>query len=782
LVQITLPEVFHLIRAFLTEPRPRQPLAALAVCAVLGIVAADRWSVAPWWPVGALALTAVVLLIRPSTIGCWLFCALAFFSLHTLLIRFAEGRILSEQLVSGPRVIHATGIVWNEPEKPLVWSRNVTARFRLKVETLELDGAAREANLLVNVFWAGEMPAYGDRVSLVGSVRNLEGPRNPGQFDFADYSRRQGVYGEIRATYPTDCRIESHGHGNPAQALAYRARHWIQRQLAADLEDSPEIAGLIESIILGQQRDTPEELKTLFQRTGTVHLVAVSGLSVVMLAEIAVLWLRFLRIGRISSSLMVIFILWAYVMVTGVHESSVRATVMYSLILLAGVFDRKGLSLNNLGAAALLILAWDTNQLFSTGFQFSFGVVLVIILINERVKSFLRPWGAPDPFVPRVLWTGRQKTTDWAWGWIAGLIAVSVSAWIGSLPFTAVYFHMISSTALGANLVAVPIAFGVFALGVATLLAAPIWKAGAVLCNNANWLLSTWMLTTLKFFTIIPAGYLYVDMPRFSRPPAAELTVLDLGEGGAMHLRAGGRDWLIDCGNGSGYERIVLPYLRARGVNWLDGLILAHGSTRRLGGAINALDDFQPRRIAESVLRDRSPAHNRLSAELAKRGLGKGLYERGDFIRVSDALALRVLYPPAGLKRSAADDKALVFQIDCNGARVLCMSDSGFATEQWLMENEPDLRSELLIKGQHTKDFSATPDFLARVQPQAIVCGAAPFGQPPEALDGWERDATQAGIAVFRQDHSGAVEVIMRDGRFEARSFLGGQTFLSRAR
>jgi beta-lactamase superfamily II metal-dependent hydrolase len=217
-------------------------------------------------------------------------------------------------------------------------------------------------------------------------------------------------------------------------------------------------------------------------------------------------------------------------------------------------------------------------------------------------------------------------------------------------------------------------------------------------------------------------------------------------------------------------------------VNSLDGLVLAHGSTRRLGGAITLLDDFRPRRIAESVLGDRSPAHKRFEAELARRGRGKGLYERGDFIRVSDSLALRVLYPPAGLKRSAADDKALVFQLDCNGARALCMSDSGFATEQWLMENEPDLRGDLLIKGQHSKDFSGTLDFLSRVRPQAILCGATPFGQPSERLDEWERDVTQEGIAVFRQDHSGAVGVIMKEGRFEARAFLNGQTFFSRAR
>ena len=774
--------MFHLFRAFLPELHPRQPLAGLAVCAALGIIAADHWRVAPGWPVGALAIGAAVLLIRPITAGCWLLCALAFFSLHTLLFQSSEGRMLSEQLVSGPRVIHATGIVWNEPEKPMVWARNVTARLRLKVDSLELDGAARTANLLVNVTWAGDMLQYGDRVSLVGSVKNIEGPRNPGQFDFASYSRRQGVYCEIRAAYATDCRIESHGHGIGARAFAYRARRWIRNQLGADMEDSPEIASLIESIILGLQSDTPEELKALFQRTGTVHLVAVSGLNVVMLAAIVTLLLRSLRMGRIPSAATVMLILWAYATVTGFGTSCVRATVMCSLFLLAGIVDRKALSLNNLGAAALLILGCDSSQLFATGFQFSFAVVFVIIVLADKIRSFLEPWGAPDAFIPRALWNWRQRAAAWTARICAASLAVSASAWLGSLFFTAGYFHLISPSSLVANLVAVPFAFGVLALGVASLLAAPLWRTGALLCNNANWFWAKGMLATLKFFTILPAGYIYVEAPRFSRAPAAELTVLDLGDGGAMHLRADGRDWLIDCGNGPGYDRIVLPYLRSRGVNWLDGMILAHGSTRRLGGAINVLDDFRPGAIAESVLRDRSPAHNRFHTELARRGLGKGLYERGDGIRISDALALRVLYPPAGLKRSTADDKALVFQLECHGTRALCMSDSGFFTEQWLIENEPDLRSDLLIKGQHSKDFSGTPEFLSRVRPQAIVCGAAPYGQPPDSLDTWERDATQEGITVFRQDHAGAVAVTMREGRFEARAFLSGQTFFSRAR
>ena len=142
-----------------------------------------------------------------------------------------------------------------------------------------------------------------------------------------------------------------------------------------------------------------------------------------------------------------------------------------------------------------------------------------------------------------------------------------------------------------------------------------------------------------------------------------------------------------------------------------------------------------------------------------------------------------MLFPPAGLKRTVADDKALVLQLDCAGTRVLFMSDSGFNTEQWLIENEPDLRSDILVKGHHAKDLSGTLEFLARVHPQAVICGQLEATQSIEPLDSWERDVTARGIAVFRQDRTGAVFVDLRDGgAFEVRAFLGDQILRSRAR
>jgi len=192
-------------------------------------------------------------------------------------------------------------------------------------------------------------------------------------------------------------------------------------------------------------------------------------------------------------------------------------------------------------------------------------------------------------------------------------------------------------------------------------------------------------------------------------------------------------------------------------------------------------DDFHPRLLADSTLKSLGK-RLLLHREFNTRGIPKGLYERGDFIHFGSKAKMRVLYPPAGLKRSMADDMVLVLQLDVAGRRALFMSDSGFSTERWLLENEPDLRSDILVKGHHSKDVSGIPDFLARVQPQVVICGALNYGDSPAKLDRWVSDVASRGITVFRQDRAGAVQVEIRDDEIDLRSYLGGQTFRIRAR
>lgn len=762
--------------------RPRLPFLALAVAAVGGIIAADRWVLPASVLFGAALVAGAVVLASGRALFCWVFTAVVFAGLHTLREAEHPARLLANFLGAHAEVVRATGVVWREPEPLPFWAGQQTGRFPMKLEQMELRGSQLGAGHLVQVTWAGPLPAYGDRVTLVGSARNIQPVRNPGQFDFPAYLRRRGIYSEIDARFAVDCQIQSSGHGEAIQALANRARRWLQAELARDLDDSPEIASLITSMVLGLRGDTPEEMQELFRRTGTLHLFAVSGLNIAMLALIAWFILKPLGVRRRAAVFAIVPILAAYAIVTGLSASCVRAAIMGALVVMGQLFDRRALVYNSLAAAAVLILAWDTNQLFSLGFQFSFVLVFTIVWLSRIIQHRLERLGLPDPFLPRPLWSVPQRTMAAGGKLLGASLGVTLSAWIGSLLFTAGYFHLFSPSAILANMGAVPLAFIILALGLGSALTATFSKGLVVLFNNANWFCAKALLWLVNAFAFLPGGHVYVELPRFAPSRDCEFTVLDLGSGAAIHLRAGGADWLIDGGPTLRYRQVTLPYLRSRGVNLLDAFLITHGDAQHIGCADSLVDDFAPRRIFDSPVADRSPTRKAFRRTLAQRQKGVAFCQRGDVFELSPGTTLRVLHPPAGLRRSAADDKALVLLLDNGLVRTLFTSDSGFLTEQSLLEQEPELRVDLLVRGQHAKELSGTPDFLARLAPQVAVCASPGYGESRERIAAWTRQSEARGITVFSQEQCGAVSVEMHGRDFIVRSFLNGQTFRSRAR
>ena len=438
---------------------PRQPLTGVALSAALGVVIADFLPLTLGWWFGVAGIATVLLLLSRKTWGCWLMAAAVFAAVHTLRVHHHPAARFAGELGTSSKPVRASGIVWSEPTAPTGANSRASTRFQVKLSRIELDGVTRPADFLVNVTWPGSTPRYGDRIMLAGAVRNIEPARNPGEFDLARFLRRQGIYSEIGTRYAGDCTIVGHDAGNPFQAFGFAARRWMQKQLQRDLEDAPEISALISSMVLGLKGETPGEMKELFQRTGTLHLFAVSGLNIAMLGSLVWLVLKPLRVHRAAAVFVTIPVLAAYAVVTGLSASCVRATIMGTVILLAYVFDRRPVLYNSLSAAALAILAWDTNQLFSPGFQFSFALVFAIAYLAFRFQRRVEPFGRPDPFFPRPLWRWHHKARAKSARAFASASGVTLAAWAGSLLFTIGYFHLFSLASIVANLIAVPLAF-----------------------------------------------------------------------------------------------------------------------------------------------------------------------------------------------------------------------------------------------------------------------------------------------------------------------------------
>src|SRR3989475_13187358 len=248
------------------------------------------------------------------------------------------------------------------------------------------------------------------------------------------YLTRRDVRRMLFVRYPEDGALIQHGAGNPILRAAQKSRGWMQNTLCRGLEGSPDVQNFLSGIVLGLRHQTPEDIEEPFQQTGTLHLFAVAGLHVGIVA--ALLWMlaTVARLSRKWATALIIPLLLFYAAVTGLHVSSVRAAVMSSVLLGGFFFDRKVFVLNSLAAAAFFLLCWHTNELFSTGFQLSFAVVGAIVLFADPFFRHFQRRAAPDPFLPQSLVRGPRRWMHSSYEWLCGGASVSLAAWIGSLP------------------------------------------------------------------------------------------------------------------------------------------------------------------------------------------------------------------------------------------------------------------------------------------------------------------------------------------------------------
>jgi competence protein ComEC len=752
----------------------RQPLTGTALSAICGILLAEFFELPIALLGGAIALAAVVSLARPMTWLTHLLVAAAFFALHQTQLHDASGRELSARLGERARAVSVTGTAVSEARV----SPNDFSTFLLQLDSIELDGQREPCAATVRARWKGN-PKLGDELRLTGVAETIPPPRNPGLFDLRAYLARRDVYQSVFVRDPENGTILSAGGGNPLARAASRTRDWMRSTLTRGLEDSPDVGALINGMALGLRHDTPNDIEEPFQQTGTLHLFAVAGLHVGIIAQLLWILASLLRLPRTAAATLIIPSLFFYSAITGSHVSSVRAATMAAFLLGGIFFDRPVLALNSLAGAALLILAFDPNQLFTSGFQLSFAVVGAILVWQNRIfRLLLRP-ADTDPFLPRSLISRSRRFLERCYRLVVGGVSVSAAAWAGSLLLIIWYFYLITPISLLANLTVIPVAFCVLAVGLMSLVAATFSPALSLVFNNANWSLAKVIFGLVHVFAQLPTGHAYVERPQWPTGARAELTVLDAGAGAAVHLRTRGADWLFDTGSARDYERFLRDYLHSRGIDRLDGLLLSHGDSLHLGGAAAVLDEFRPRRVIDNGAPDRSSVHRALvvrpgGRELAQQGLG---------LAIGREVIARVLYPAAGAKAKAADDQALVVQLVIAGKhRVLLVSDSGHEAENALLAQPNELRSDILIKGQHYSGESGSAAFLDAVQPQLIVATSVDFPARERIPDAWAQMVRERGIKLLRQDETGAVTLEFFRDHWRATTFLNHETFRSSSR
>ena len=278
---------------------------------------------------------------------------------------------------------------------------------------------------------------YGEALIIAGSLYRPFNKTATGKTSYRDYLTNQGVYSILSADYFV--KLNYNKGLSPKRFALYlksRAEEIIFRYL------SHLSASITDAMILGEKRNVPGLIYNSMVRSGTVHILVVSGFNVGIVFLIINLFLRLLRLKRRFRIYAAIPLLILYCLLTGSSNPVVRATVMAITYALAYLFKREADIYNSLSLAALFILMFNPGQLFDVGFQLSFASVISIVYFYPKIKSLLRLGSLKNRLIKAV----------------AEGASLSFSAWLGTAGFIAYYFKLFTPVTVLANLFIVPLA------------------------------------------------------------------------------------------------------------------------------------------------------------------------------------------------------------------------------------------------------------------------------------------------------------------------------------
>ena len=221
----------------------------------------------------------------------------------------------------------------------------------------------------------------------------------------------------------------------------------------------------MQALLLGDRYNIPASIEELFQYSGVVHILAISGFNISIVAGLIFIFLKLLPIPRKGQYLLTIGLVILYAFMTGGRPSVVRAAIMATVFLAGFVVERETETLNNLALAAGIILLMNPSNLFDVGFQLSFLSVFAIISLYPRLMEICDHWVPENK--SRLL------------RYIFQSLAVSLAASWGVSGLIAYYFHIVTPIALWTNLIVIPLVSVITALGLGLLLMGVVLPAAA---------------------------------------------------------------------------------------------------------------------------------------------------------------------------------------------------------------------------------------------------------------------------------------------------------------
>lgn len=613
----------------------------------------------------------------------------------------------------------------------------------------------------------------GERWRFTVVLSRPHGAANPHGTDYEATLFERGLRATGRIVQaPAPQRLE--GLGWAPMAQIHRLRDHIRERFREAIPGR-EYAGVLIALAVGDQQAIPQAQWEVFRRTGIAHLVSISGLHVSMVG-VLVGWIvgwRWRRVPRRVSRIPAVKAATAaglaaaagYAALAGLAIPTQRSLLMLAVIALAILSGREIGSTRVLALALLCVVGFDPWAVLSPGFWLSFGAVAIImLLLGGRIRR------------PGV--------------WQAALVT-QLGITLATIPALLGLFNAFSLISPLANAFAIPLVS--FAITPVTLLAmvlpaAPLLKLAHGLTDlmmiGLEWLASLpqamWEQAAAPpgLVAAATAGMLWLLLPRGTpsrlaaalavlpllawtpqRPQEGDfrLTVLDVGQGTAVHVQTARHDLIYDAGPAYGSRvdagaRVVVPYLRGQGVSRLDRLVVSHDDLDHSGGVPAVLGGVAVGEIVADAapVQRWAPLHDGLD-----RRCEAGLEWAWDGV-VFAALGPR----EADVGETGGNDASCVLRIASVGGRVLLAGDIERAAEQWLVNTAGSaLAAEVVLVPHHGSGSSSSPAFVEATGADAAIFSVGRrnrYRHPhPTVLQRW----SEAGAQVWRSDRDGAIVV-----------------------
>jgi competence protein ComEC len=637
------------------------PLVGLAV----GVAAS-----AVWWRRRYPILAPIWAAIVASALGGLAGLGLGYRHYHS----FAPDHV-REIAAGGHERAIVEGVIAEEPAdrgyQYLKWTM-----FRLEAESVTTDGVRRPASGTVMVFVTADPTPnlhYGQRVRLAGRLGPPEAPMNPGEADRRIAYAHERIYAVLSVARAEGIEVVAEHAGNRFRAGLIALRASLRSSLLAA---APGKAGaFLESILLGNREGLDASVLEDFVRTNTIHVLAINGYHMTLLA--ALLWallVRLLRIPVRPAIGAIIAFVSLYCALTGGSPAILRATIMVVIYLAGRLLEREPRTLNSLALAAIAILAWNPGDLMNAGFQLSFAAILGLDLLYKPLKAAYV--GLFPPMGARAGWRRRLAFRA---AWTAGdIVLISVAAWLATAPLMLWHFHLVTAATVPANAAVMLPTWIVLNSGMLVLLLAPISTLAAkpfALVASAAADLLVWIVEKLAslpgIYWYLPdvrgeqvalsyialAGLAWVAArgwrprwaiaaapivaatvltPMSSRPvPAGEarLAILGVGKGLTTVLRTSQSTVLFDCGAGRILEpgpRFVAPYLWREGVRSIDAVFLSHAHDDHTNAVLAIAERFRIGHVYVNEGFFEGAGGRRLAALLRERGVPVSSLSEGE--------------------------------------------------------------------------------------------------------------------------------------------------------